>query len=135
MCEDKYVGYWPKEIFTFMADGANFVLWGGDVYSPINELIPAMGSGHFPQEGYGKAAYVNQIKVVYKHKDTFEDPIDYGGQLSLHVGTPFFPCQLSLHLRLVAGIVIFSLEVLGTLLFRRSKYASLFQTWKWRFIN
>ncbi|CAN0925886.1 hypothetical protein LINGRAHAP2_LOCUS35002 [Linum grandiflorum] len=28
------LGYWPKEIFTDLADSANYIEWGGEVYSP-----------------------------------------------------------------------------------------------------
>lgn len=45
-----------------------------------------MGSGHFPQEGYGKAAYVNQIKVFYDATLRFEDPYKYA--LKIYVDLP-----------------------------------------------
>lgn len=64
MFSDIYVGYWPKAIFTSMAEGANFISWGGEVYSMISDLSPQMGSAHFPEEGYGKAAFVKQIQVI-----------------------------------------------------------------------
>ena len=79
MFEDKYVGYWPKEIIPRLVDGATFVSWGGEVYSPLTMLSPAMGGGHFPEEGFGKAAYIMQIKVVRDDNNStkFDDPADY----------------------------------------------------------
>ena len=52
MFEDKYVGYWPKEVVPRLGDGASSVSWGGQVYSPVTVLSPEMGSGHFPEELY-----------------------------------------------------------------------------------
>ncbi|CAB79294.1 putative protein [Arabidopsis thaliana] len=60
------IGYWPKSLFTRqgLADGASAVFWGGEVYSSVKEKSPSMGSGHFPQEGFKKAAYVNGLKII-----------------------------------------------------------------------
>ncbi|CAH8275617.1 unnamed protein product [Arabidopsis lyrata] len=60
------IGYWPKSLFKpqGLADGASAVFWGGEVYSSVKEKSPSMGSGHFPQEGYKKAAYVNGFKII-----------------------------------------------------------------------
>ncbi|XVF10589.1 hypothetical protein REPUB_Repub07fG0195400 [Reevesia pubescens] len=61
---NKFVGYWPQKLFTYMYGGANFVFWGGQVYSPPNEPSPAMGSGHFPEDGHdGKSAYFKQMQI------------------------------------------------------------------------
>ncbi|XP_006654929.1 uncharacterized protein LOC102716972 [Oryza brachyantha] len=58
-----YVGYWPSSIFTLLQTGvADTVEWGGEVYSP--QINTPMGSGHFPEEGFGKAAYIRTIQVV-----------------------------------------------------------------------
>ncbi|WZZ25449.1 hypothetical protein YC2023_008850 [Brassica napus] len=63
---DENVGYWPNSLFTKagLGHGASLVAYGGEVYSPVNEKSPSMGSGHFPSEGYSKAAYVNNFEVV-----------------------------------------------------------------------
>ncbi|XWS49954.1 hypothetical protein CRYUN_Cryun12cG0046900 [Craigia yunnanensis] len=61
---NKFVGYWPRKLFSYMYGGANFVFWGGQVYSPANEPSPAMGSGHFPEDGHdGKSAYFKQMQI------------------------------------------------------------------------
>ncbi|KAJ0239591.1 hypothetical protein HA466_0232030 [Hirschfeldia incana] len=63
---DENVGYWPNSLFTKagLGHGASLVAYGGEVFSPVNEKSPSMGSGHFPSEGYSKAAYVNNFEVV-----------------------------------------------------------------------
>ncbi|XP_065036735.1 protein neprosin-like [Musa acuminata AAA Group] len=60
------VGYWPSELIPKLtSDGAKEIFWGGQVY-PGNKRIKRlrnleMGSGHFPEEGYAKAAFVSKI--------------------------------------------------------------------------
>uniref|UniRef100_A0A0D9VAV9 Neprosin PEP catalytic domain-containing protein n=1 Tax=Leersia perrieri TaxID=77586 RepID=A0A0D9VAV9_9ORYZ len=57
------IGYWPSSIFTHLRTGvADSVQWGGEVLSP--KRTQPMGSGHFPMEGPGKAAYMRTIQVV-----------------------------------------------------------------------
>ncbi|KAL7588415.1 hypothetical protein Lser_V15G41127 [Lactuca serriola] len=61
------VGYWPKELFTDLHDHAAKIEFGGEVYNTSPEgphTTTQMGSGHFSSEGFGKAAYVNNIQMV-----------------------------------------------------------------------
>ncbi|KAJ8449247.1 hypothetical protein Cgig2_002379 [Carnegiea gigantea] len=58
------VGYYPKELFTTLANGAIRSGWGGEIYSSVIEASPAMGSGHFPDEGFGKACFIRQMKLL-----------------------------------------------------------------------
>ncbi|CAN0861036.1 hypothetical protein LINGRAHAP2_LOCUS8104, partial [Linum grandiflorum] len=37
------VGYWSQKIFTNLADSANYIEWGGEVYSPPGTTPPPMG--------------------------------------------------------------------------------------------
>nr|VDD40199.1 unnamed protein product [Brassica oleracea] len=73
---DEMVGYWPNSLFTKsgLGHGAGLVSYGGEVYSPVNEKSPGMGSGHFPAEGYTKAAYVNGFEVVCNNDSIFSEP-------------------------------------------------------------
>ncbi|KAJ7952298.1 Protein of Unknown Function (DUF239) [Quillaja saponaria] len=73
MFQDEYVGYWPGKLLPSLARGSDYASWGGEVYSPIAEPSPTMGSGHFPEEGYGKCAYINQIQLFGKDH-TFFNP-------------------------------------------------------------
>ena len=58
------VGYYPKELFTTLANGAMRSGWGGEIYSSVIEASPAMGSGHFPEEGFRKACFIRQMKLL-----------------------------------------------------------------------
>ncbi|VVB01398.1 unnamed protein product [Arabis nemorensis] len=66
MLGDDPVGYWTKSLFKTegLANGASWVYWGGEVFSPVKEKSQSMGSGHFAQEGFRKAAYINGLKVT-----------------------------------------------------------------------
>lgn len=68
------IGYWPKALFPDMGKSFRQVEWGGYLMSdPEAPTAPPMGSGHFPYEGYGKAAYFKDIKVINSTaKPTFE---------------------------------------------------------------
>ncbi|VVB11954.1 unnamed protein product [Arabis nemorensis] len=60
------VGYCPNSLFigSGLAKGAHLASWGGQVYSPLAEQSPLMGSGHFPKEVFGKAAFINGINII-----------------------------------------------------------------------
>ncbi|XVF59046.1 hypothetical protein PTKIN_Ptkin07bG0242900 [Pterospermum kingtungense] len=61
---DKFIGYWPQKLFSSMKDASNLIFWGAQVHSPPNKSFPAMGSGHFPEDGVdGKAAYFKQMQI------------------------------------------------------------------------
>ncbi|CAA7037160.1 unnamed protein product [Microthlaspi erraticum] len=66
LIKDERIGYLPRSLFNDegLANGASIVFWGGEVFSSVKEKSPSMGSGHFPFEGYKKAAYVNGLKVI-----------------------------------------------------------------------
>ncbi|TYK09970.1 uncharacterized protein E5676_scaffold16G00990 [Cucumis melo var. makuwa] len=61
------MGYWPSFLFSYLADSASMIEWGGEVVNsePNGEHTSTqMGSGHFPDEGFGKASYFRNIQVV-----------------------------------------------------------------------
>ncbi|TVU02701.1 hypothetical protein EJB05_51771, partial [Eragrostis curvula] len=59
------LGYWPGSIFSHLAYNASYINWGGEVYTPdANQTTTPMGSGHFPEEGFGKASYIKNIQVL-----------------------------------------------------------------------
>ncbi|KAK9716592.1 hypothetical protein RND81_06G244200 [Saponaria officinalis] len=60
---EETVGYYPKELFTTLNNGADGVGWGGEIASPSTELLPAMGSGFFPEVGPSKACYIDQMQL------------------------------------------------------------------------
>ncbi|KAG9440837.1 hypothetical protein H6P81_021002 [Aristolochia fimbriata] len=59
-----WVGYWPGSLFKTLVRTANRVDWGGEVVGDSTRTFPPMGSGHFPSEGYSKAAYMRKIYYV-----------------------------------------------------------------------
>ncbi|XP_062193860.1 protein neprosin-like [Phragmites australis] len=61
------VGYWPSLLFTHLGEHANMVQFGGEVVNsrPSGSHTPTqMGSGHFPREGFNRAAYFRNVQVV-----------------------------------------------------------------------
>ncbi|XP_058760638.1 protein neprosin-like [Vicia villosa] len=66
--EGHILGYWPSNLFKELKGEAHLVQFGGEVLD-INpsgyHTATSMGSGHFAEEGFGKAAYFNnnQVKV------------------------------------------------------------------------
>ncbi|KAJ8756173.1 hypothetical protein K2173_024720 [Erythroxylum novogranatense] len=62
------LGYWPGDLFTSLADSANLITFGGG--QVINNqygghhTTTEMGSGHYPIEGFGKAAYIGHLQYV-----------------------------------------------------------------------
>ncbi|XP_077213521.1 protein neprosin-like [Tasmannia lanceolata] len=64
---DYVLGYWPSFLFSYLADSASMIEWGGEVVNsePNGEHTSTqMGSGHFPEEGFGKSSYFRNIQVV-----------------------------------------------------------------------
>ncbi|XP_058760639.1 protein neprosin-like [Vicia villosa] len=61
------VGYWPSNLFKELKGEAHLVQFGGEVLD-VNpsgyHTATSMGSGHFAEEGFGKAAFFsnNQVK-------------------------------------------------------------------------
>ncbi|GMI68580.1 hypothetical protein like AT1G55360 [Hibiscus trionum] len=65
---NKYVlGYWPAFLFSYLSDSASMIEWGGEVVNSESDgqhTSTQMGSGHFPNEGFGKASYFKNIEIV-----------------------------------------------------------------------
>ncbi|CAL9160236.1 unnamed protein product [Musa hybrid cultivar] len=61
------VGYWPSSLFSHLADNATTVQFGGEIVNKGPSGVHTatrMGSGYFPEEGYGRAAYTRNLQVV-----------------------------------------------------------------------
>ncbi|CAM8897690.1 unnamed protein product [Rhodiola kirilowii] len=64
---DYVLGYWPSFLFSYLTDSATMVEWGGEVVNSEPDgqhTTTQMGSGHFPEEGFGKSSYFKNIQVV-----------------------------------------------------------------------
>ncbi|XP_010518018.1 PREDICTED: uncharacterized protein LOC104793364 isoform X1 [Camelina sativa] len=68
--ETYLVGYWPSFIVPKLADSARKIVWGGEITHYVEgrgeHTLPQMGSGHFAEEGFKKAAYFNCIEYIDK---------------------------------------------------------------------
>ncbi|XP_024628816.1 uncharacterized protein [Medicago truncatula] len=61
------IGYWPSSLFTTLKDNATIVQFGGEIVNAKSTgayTSTQMGSGHFAEEGYGKASYFRNMQVV-----------------------------------------------------------------------
>ncbi|OIW17930.1 hypothetical protein TanjilG_17766 [Lupinus angustifolius] len=64
---DLVLGYWPSFLFSYLADSASMIEWGGEIVNsePNGEHTSTqMGSGQFPEQGFGKSSYFKNIQVV-----------------------------------------------------------------------
>ncbi|CAN8277266.1 unnamed protein product [Cochlearia groenlandica] len=58
------IGYWPKELFDILADGANIVRAGGVVQASNSGSSPPMGNGKFPNVGVKDSAIFTNVGVL-----------------------------------------------------------------------
>lgn len=61
------VGYWPAYLFSHLRNHATMVQFGGEVVNTRprgGHTSTQMGSGHFPDEGFGRSAYFRNLEVV-----------------------------------------------------------------------
>ncbi|KAE8732084.1 hypothetical protein F3Y22_tig00002237pilonHSYRG00209 [Hibiscus syriacus] len=61
------VGYWPSFLFSLLRDHATMVQFGGEIVNARGggfHTSTAMGSGHFSGEGFEKASYFRNLRVV-----------------------------------------------------------------------
>lgn len=61
-----------------MKDGATMVNWGGEIFNTKQQghhTSTQMGSGFYPEEGFGKASFIKNINYV-DYFSTSKDPED-----------------------------------------------------------
>ncbi|KAM3262112.1 hypothetical protein ACQJBY_052662 [Aegilops geniculata] len=58
------VGYFPKSLFTYLANKANQLAFGGAVVAHRAASTPPMGSGSFPNGGRGRAASFTNLGII-----------------------------------------------------------------------
>ncbi|KZV40667.1 hypothetical protein F511_12134 [Dorcoceras hygrometricum] len=74
------LGYWPAFLFSYLSDSASMIEWGGEVVNSEADgqhTTTQMGSGHFPEEGFGKSSYFRNIQVV-DESNNLRSPKDVG---------------------------------------------------------
>ncbi|KAL6981569.1 hypothetical protein U1Q18_023195 [Sarracenia purpurea var. burkii] len=65
--KDYVLGYWPSYLFSYLSDSASMIEWGGEVVNSAADgqhTTTQMGSGHFPEQGFGKASYFRNVQIV-----------------------------------------------------------------------
>ncbi|XP_023640570.1 uncharacterized protein LOC111831141 [Capsella rubella] len=60
---NEVIGYWPREILTYLNKGASLIRYGGNTYLSPDGISPPMGNGHFPVADYKKTAHFKNIAV------------------------------------------------------------------------
>ncbi|KAI1345559.1 hypothetical protein F5Y01DRAFT_53042 [Xylaria sp. FL0043] len=86
-CLDRYIGYYPGSLFSqgvnaadTLADHSDIIDFYGEIYNSETSVTTTdMGSGEFPNAGYGKSAYIHNIVYV----DYNNNYVDYNGQAQL----------------------------------------------------
>ncbi|KAI3785791.1 hypothetical protein L1987_44916 [Smallanthus sonchifolius] len=61
------IGYWPSFLFSHLQRHASMIQFGGEIVNSRSRgyhTTTQMGSGHFANEGFGKASYFRNLKVV-----------------------------------------------------------------------
>ncbi|XP_051123165.1 uncharacterized protein LOC127246030 [Andrographis paniculata] len=61
------IGYWPSFLFSHLQHHASMIQFGGEIVntrSTGRHTWTQMGSGHFADEGFGRASYFRNLQVV-----------------------------------------------------------------------
>ncbi|GMH02546.1 hypothetical protein Nepgr_004385 [Nepenthes gracilis] len=69
------IGFWPKKIFTGLAEYGSFVACGGQVYSPPGQPDPPMGSGFRPKIDVRYDGYCRNF-IIVNEKNEIEPAMD-----------------------------------------------------------
>jgi hypothetical protein len=64
------VGYFPRSLFTYLAEKANNVAFGAAVNNYKSLPTPPMGSGAFPNSGQGRAAAFTNLQFIDQDGDS-----------------------------------------------------------------
>ncbi|XP_059451246.1 protein neprosin-like [Corylus avellana] len=76
--ENYLVGFWPPTLFGKLSEFGNQADWGGEVYSPLDQPSPPMGTGlTLPGTDTDHFAHSRRIATAYENaKFNFVNPID-----------------------------------------------------------
>ncbi|KAI3332209.1 hypothetical protein HD806DRAFT_185979 [Xylariaceae sp. AK1471] len=88
-CLDHYIGYYPASLFSqgvnaadTLADHSDLIDFYGEIYNSETAMTTTdMGSGEFPQTGFGKSAYIHNILYI-DYSSVYQD---YNGASQLVV--------------------------------------------------
>ncbi|KAI8569538.1 hypothetical protein RHMOL_Rhmol02G0286300 [Rhododendron molle] len=62
--DNTQVGFWPKRIFTGLAEMASYAVWGGEVFGPPGTPTPGLGNGAFPKFDTHNDSYFTNVEVI-----------------------------------------------------------------------
>ncbi|XP_073219596.1 protein neprosin-like [Cicer arietinum] len=71
------IGYWPSSLFTHLNYKATTIQFGGEIMnrkSTGSHTSTQMGSGHFAEEGFGKASYFKNLQVMDSNRNLIPLP-------------------------------------------------------------
>ncbi|XP_028798459.1 uncharacterized protein LOC114753925 [Neltuma alba] len=74
---EQVLGYWPASLFPNLSDSATVIEWGGEIVnsgSNGQHTTTQMGSGRFPEEGFGKASFFKDLQVVNQDNQLLPPP-------------------------------------------------------------
>ncbi|KAI1812762.1 hypothetical protein GGS20DRAFT_587188 [Poronia punctata] len=85
---DRYIGYYPGSLFAqgvnaadTLAGYSDVIDFYGEIYNSETEMTTTdMGSGEFPNTGFGKSAYLHNIYYIPSDSDAY---VDYNGDNQL----------------------------------------------------
>ncbi|XP_058203094.1 protein neprosin-like [Rhododendron vialii] len=62
--DNTQLGFWPKRLFTGLADMASIAEWGGEVFGPPGTPSPGMGNSSFPTDDTLYDSYFKNLEVI-----------------------------------------------------------------------
>ncbi|CAN1777941.1 hypothetical protein LINPERHAP1_LOCUS14238, partial [Linum perenne] len=68
------IGSWPQRIFSELASHANFVSWGGEVYSPPGTDTPVMGAGPLAKRLSTDDCFIANIRIINENHEVDSHP-------------------------------------------------------------
>ncbi|KAG2677613.1 hypothetical protein I3760_12G105900 [Carya illinoinensis] len=78
--ENTILGFWPTSIFSKLSEFGDYADWGGEVYSPLDQPSPIMGTGIRPlryQWSTARSAHSHFVAIAYEDSQSeFENPND-----------------------------------------------------------
>ncbi|KAJ4823540.1 hypothetical protein Tsubulata_045602 [Turnera subulata] len=66
------IGYWPKELFPHLANGATSVRYGGMVSASPQGASPPMGTGQYPSVILQDSCYFQNIQIINSNNQKVE---------------------------------------------------------------
>ncbi|XP_024006825.1 uncharacterized protein LOC18011571 [Eutrema salsugineum] len=73
------IGYWPKELFDSLSDGAKMVGAGGTVQASPSGSSPPMGNGQRPSRHFKDSGVFTNVEVLnskYERRNIISGPVD-----------------------------------------------------------